>query len=48
MLDLVLTKADIQIVNQVKTGGNLGYSDNTQVEFMILKNIGQAKSKERI
>ena len=30
-----------------KTGGSLGYSDHTPVEFTLLRNMGQGKSKVR-
>ena len=46
LLDLVLTNAEERI-REVKTGGSLGCSDHALVEFVILKNVGLAKSRAR-
>ena len=34
-------------IREVKTGGSLGCSDHALVEFVILKNAGLAKKKQR-
>jgi len=44
--DLVLTSAE-ESIREVKTGGRLGCSDHAVVEFVILKNVGLAKSRAR-
>ena len=46
LLDLVLTNAE-ERVREVKTGGSLGCSDHALLEFLILKNVGLAKSRDR-
>ena len=46
LLDLVLTNAE-ESIREVKIGGRLGCSDHTLVEFVILKNVGLAKSRAR-
>ena len=46
LLDLMLTNAENGI-RDVKTGGSLGCSDHALVEFVILKNAGLAKSRDR-
>jgi len=42
----MLTNAK-EFINEVKTGGNLGCSDQTLVEFVILRKMGLAKSGVR-
>ena len=46
LLDLVLTNAE-ESIREVKIGGSLGCSDHALVEFVILKNAGLAKSRDR-
>ena len=46
LLDLVLTNAE-ESIREVKIGGSLGCSDHALVEFVILKNVGLAKSRTR-
>ena len=43
LLHLLLTNSE-ELKGEVKTGGSLGCSDHALVEFMILRDIGQAKS----
>ena len=47
MLDLVLTVRGVQeeSIREVKIGRSLGCSDHDLVEFVILKNVGLAKSR---
>jgi len=33
-----------ELIGDVKTGGSLGYSDHTLVEFTVLRNIGKVRS----
>ncbi|KAK4825362.1 hypothetical protein QYF61_026881 [Mycteria americana] len=46
ILDLLVTKAS-ELIGDVKTGGSLGCSDHALVEFTVLRDMGQAKSKIR-
>jgi len=46
LLDLVFTNAE-ESIREVKIGGSLGCSDHALVEFVILKNVGLAKSRAR-
>jgi len=46
LLDLVLTNAE-ESIREVKIGGSLGCSGHALVEFVILKNVGLAKSRAR-
>ena len=46
LLDLVLINTE-ESIREVKTGGSLGCSDHALVEFVILKNAGLAKKKQR-
>ena len=46
LLDLVLTNEEERI-REVNIGGSLGCSDQALVEFVILKNVGLAKSSAR-
>ena len=36
-----------ELISGVKTGGSLACSDRTLVEFTVLRDMGQAKSKVR-
>ena len=44
ILDLMVTNAS-ELVSDVKNGGSLGCSDHALVEFTVLRDMGQAKSK---
>ena len=46
LLDLVLTNAE-GIVKGIKAGGSLSLSNHALVEFVILRNVGHAKSGVR-
>ena len=46
ILDLMVTNAS-ELIDDVKTGGSLGCSDHALVEFAVLRDMGQAKSKVR-
>jgi len=46
ILDLMLTSAS-ELIGGVKTGGSLGCSDHTLVEFTVLRDIGKARSVVR-
>ena len=46
MLDLVLSSEE-ESIRDIKIGGSLGCSDHALVEFVILKNAGLAKKKQR-
>jgi len=46
ILDLMVTKAS-ELIGDVKIGGSLGCSDHALVEFTVLRDMGQAKSKVR-
>ena len=46
LLDWVLINEE-ESIREVKIGGSLGCSDHTLVEFVILKNVGLAKSRAR-
>ena len=46
LLDPVLISAE-EIVKEVKIGGSLGCSDHALIEFVIVKNMGLAKSRVR-
>jgi len=46
ILDLMVTNAKEPIGN-VKTGGNLGCSDHTMVDFIVLRDMEKAKRKVR-
>ena len=47
MLDLLLTNT-VQLIGDIRIGGCLGCSDHALVEFVILRNVGLAKSRVRI
>jgi len=44
ILDLLVTNAS-ELISDAKTGGSLGCSDHALVEFTVLRDMGQAKSK---
>ncbi|GAB0209193.1 hypothetical protein GRJ2_003385000 [Grus japonensis] len=46
ILDLMVTNAS-ELMGEVKTGGSLGCSDHALVEFTVLRDMGQVKSKVR-
>ncbi|GAB0204051.1 hypothetical protein GRJ2_002870700 [Grus japonensis] len=46
LLDLLLTNTD-ELIREVKIGGSLGCSDHALVEFTILRDMGQVKSRVR-
>ena len=46
MLDLLVTNAR-ELIGDVKIRGSLGCSDHALVEFALLREMGQAKSKVR-
>ncbi|XP_035169883.1 uncharacterized protein LOC118159406, partial [Oxyura jamaicensis] len=46
LLDQVLANVE-ESIREVKTGGCLGFSDHALVEFVILRNMGLAKSRVR-
>jgi len=46
MLDLLVANAG-ELIGDVKVGGSLGCSDRALVEFTVLRDKGQAKSKVR-
>ena len=46
MLHLVLTNEE-EGIRDIKIGGSLGCSDHALLEFLILKNVGLAKSRDR-
>jgi len=46
ILDLLITNTR-ELISDIKTGGSLGCSDHTLVEFAGLRDKGQAKSKVR-
>jgi len=46
ILDLPVTNAS-EIIRDIKTGGSLGCSDHALVEFTVLRDMGQEKSKVR-
>ena len=43
ILDLTVTNAS-ELIDDVKTGGSLGCSDHTLLEFTILRDMGKARS----
>ncbi|GAB0209348.1 hypothetical protein GRJ2_003400500 [Grus japonensis] len=47
LLGLLLNKAE-ELIGEVKIGGSLGCSDHALVEFTILRDMGQVKSRDRI
>ncbi|PKU45940.1 hypothetical protein llap_3743 [Limosa lapponica baueri] len=46
ILDLLVTNAS-ELIGDIKTGGSLGCSDHALVEFAVLTDMYQAKSKVR-
>ena len=46
ILDQMVTNAS-ELIGHIKTGGSLGCSDHVLVEFAVLRDVGQAKSKVR-
>ncbi|KAK4815523.1 hypothetical protein QYF61_003215 [Mycteria americana] len=46
ILDLLVSNAS-ELIGDVKIGGSLGCSDHALVEFTVLKDVGQVKSKVR-
>ncbi|KAK4823256.1 hypothetical protein QYF61_000223 [Mycteria americana] len=46
ILDLLVTNAT-ELIGDIKTGGSLGCSDHALVEFAVLRDMGQVKSKVR-
>ncbi|KAK4821037.1 hypothetical protein QYF61_012217 [Mycteria americana] len=46
ILDLMVINAS-ELINDVKIGGSLGCSDQTLVEFTVLRDMGQVRSKVR-
>jgi len=44
--DLLVTNTS-ELINDIKTGGSLGCSDHTLVEFIVLSDKSWAKSKVR-
>jgi len=44
LLDLVFTNVE-EIVKGIKIGGSLGCNDHALVEFVLLRNVGLAKSR---
>ncbi|KAK4807857.1 hypothetical protein QYF61_007763 [Mycteria americana] len=45
-VDLMVTNAS-ELISDVRIGGSLGYSDHALVQFIVLRDMGQAKSKAR-
>jgi len=45
-MDLVLTNVE-ELIKEVRIGGSLGCSAHALVEFVILRNMGLAKSRVR-
>jgi len=43
ILDLLVTNVS-ELIGDLKTGGSLGCSDHALVQFMVLRDTGQAKS----
>ncbi|OPJ69932.1 hypothetical protein AV530_015446 [Patagioenas fasciata monilis] len=46
VMDLMATNAS-ELIGDVKIGGSLGCSDHTLMEFVVLRDVGQVKSKVR-
>ena len=46
ILDLLVTNTS-ELIGDIKIGGSLGCSDHALVEFAVLRDMGQAKSKVR-
>jgi len=46
ILDLLVTNAR-ELIGDMKIGGSLGCSDLALVDFVVLRDIGQVKSKIR-
>jgi len=46
LVDLVLTNTS-ELIKDVKIEGSLGCSDHALVEFMVLRDKGQVKSKDK-
>ncbi|KAK4816288.1 hypothetical protein QYF61_014586 [Mycteria americana] len=44
ILDLMVTNAS-ELISDIKTGGSLGCSDHTLVEFTVLRDMGQSKKE---
>lgn len=46
LLDLLLTSMD-ELIRDLKIGGNLGCNDHPLVEFTVLRDMGQLRSRVR-